>query len=66
MTNKDVNKRNFIKEALPLAKLIICVFHILRIFYCEITREKKNITRKERDQTKESLQKMVFAATPEE
>lgn len=66
MTDKDINERDAIREALPSANLIICAFHTLRIFNREITTDKRNITRDQRDAAKSILQKMVFSETEEE
>lgn len=66
MTDKDINERDAVKEALPAANVIICVFHTLRIFNREITTDKRNITRQQVEQTKSILQKMVYAARAEE
>ena len=40
MADKDINKRNIIKEALPNAQILICLFHILWTFCKKISCEK--------------------------
>ena len=45
MANKDMTERNVLAEKLPSAQLLICLFHVLRTFRCEITCEKMGITR---------------------
>lgn len=66
MTDKDINERDAVREAFPSANVIICAFHTLRIFGREITTEKRDITRTERDAAKVILEKLVYAATEEE
>ena len=44
MADKDLNERDIIKELLPWAKVLICLFHTLKTFRREITMEKMQVT----------------------
>lgn len=48
MTDKDLTERSVIEEILPGIPMYICLFHSLRTFGREISREKRNISSEER------------------
>ena len=47
MSDKDMTERNVIKEQLPQANLLICLFHTLRSFRREISCDKLGISQSE-------------------
>lgn len=49
MTDKDLTERSVIKEVLPGIPTLICLFHTLRTFGREITTDKRDINKEERD-----------------
>ena len=49
MADKDIGERDVIKEALPKASVLICLFHALRIFRREISSDKLGITAGQRN-----------------
>jgi len=66
MTDKDMNERKVINDIFPDAKLMICLFHALRIFHREITCDKLGITPQERDQSKVLFEKLCYSDNEEE
>ena len=56
MADKDMTQRQVIKEELPQAGLLICLFHTMRTFRREVTTEKMGISNDERIQALEILQ----------
>ncbi|XP_043271633.1 uncharacterized protein [Venturia canescens] len=66
MADKDLLERKIIKEEIPFANVLICVFHALRTFHREITCDKLGITSGQRDTAKEIIQKMVYARSEEQ
>ena len=44
MADKDLNERDIIKDILPWAKILICLFHTLKTFRREITMDKMQIS----------------------
>ena len=61
MSDKDMTERNVIKEQLPQANLLICLFHTLRSFRREISCDKLGISQSERIMCLELLSKMAYA-----
>ena len=56
-----MTERNVIKEQLPQANLLICLFHTLRSFRREISCDKLGISQSERIMCLELLSKMAYA-----
>ena len=65
MADKDMTERNIIKEEIPQAGLLICLFHTMRSFKREITTEKMGISVDERLQVLEIIQSMAHATSEE-
>ncbi|XP_071176325.1 uncharacterized protein [Mytilus edulis] len=63
MSDKDMIERDVIREEIPNVPLLICLFHVLRIFKREVTTEKLGISKDERILALELLQKMAYART---
>ena len=61
MADKDMTERQVIKEELPQAGLLICLFHTMRTFRREVTTEKMGISNDERIQALEILQCMAYS-----
>ena len=61
MADKDIQERDVIKQCLPNASIVICLFHTLRTFRREVTCEKLGITSGQRTLCLELLQKMAHA-----
>ena len=61
MSDKDMTERNVIKEQLPQANLLICLFHTLRSFRREISCDKLGISQSKRIMCLELLSKMAYA-----
>lgn len=55
-----------LKECLPDAVILICLFHTLRSFRREISCEKMGITSGQRQLSLELVQKMAYSSTEEE
>lgn len=66
MADKDITEREVIKNSLPNAKLLICVFHTQKSFNREVTTEKVGITSGQRDTAKLIIRKMIYSANEEE
>ena len=66
MTDKDFVERRVFRNKLPHAKLLICLFHVLRSLRREFSSEKVGITAAERYMVLEIVQKMAYAATETE
>ena len=66
MADKDLKERDVIKQCLPNAVVLICLFHTLRTFRREVSCEKLGISSGQRTMCLELLQKMVYAATDDE
>lgn len=49
MADKDLLERDLLKKCFPEAHVLICVFHTLKTFRCEITCTKLGITAFQRD-----------------
>ncbi|XP_070201434.1 zinc finger SWIM domain-containing protein 3-like [Littorina saxatilis] len=65
MADTDWVKRDVVKEEMPNAYLLICLFHTLRTFRREVTEKKMNITSGERQQCLRLLQEMAYADSEE-
>lgn len=61
MADKDIRERDVIKQCLPNAVVLICLFHTLRSFRREVTCEKMGISSGQRTLCLELLQKMAHA-----
>lgn len=61
MADKDMTERQIMKEELPQASLLICLFHTMRTFRREVTTEKMGISNDERLQVLEILQSMAYS-----
>ena len=66
MADKDLKERDVIKQCLPNAVVLICLFHTLRTFRREVSCEKLGISSGQRTMCLELLQKMAYAATDDE
>ena len=58
---KDMTERNVIKEQLPQANLLICLFHTLHSFRREVSCDEFGISLSERIMCLEILSKMGYA-----
>jgi zinc finger SWIM domain-containing protein 3 len=58
-----MTERQVLKEELPQAGLLICLFHTMRTFRREVTTEKMGISNDERMQVLEILQSMAYSKT---
>ena len=65
MPDKDFTERNVLLQEFPSAKLLICLYHVLRIFRREITSNKMGITAAERLHVLDILQRMSYATNEE-
>ncbi len=63
MADKDIGERDVVKEQLPNASVLICLFHALRSLRREITCEKMGISSGQRSLCLEMVQKMAYATT---
>ncbi len=63
MADKDIGERDVIKEQLPNAVVLICLFHALRSLRREITCEKMGISSGQRSLCLEMVQQMAYATT---
>lgn len=61
MADKDMTERQVLKEEIPQAGLLICLFHTMHSFRREVTTEKMGISNEERIQVLEILQSMAYA-----
>lgn len=66
MADKDIKERDTVKNVLPGATVLICLFHTLRTLKREITCEKMGITSGQRVLCLETVQKMAYASSQEE
>ena len=66
MADKDITERHVIKNHLPSASVLICLFHALRTFRREISCDKLGITAGQRTFALELIQKMAYASSNEE
>jgi len=65
MSDKDFTERNVFLQEFPGAKLLICLYHVLRTFRREITSNKMGITAAERLHVLDILQRMSYATSEE-
>ena len=65
MTDKDITERDVIKEQIPQAALVICLFHTLRTMRRKVSCEKLGISQSERMMSLELLSKMAYARSEE-
>ena len=63
MADKDIRERDVIKQHLPNAAVLICLFHTLRSLRREITCEKMGISSGQRSLCLEMVQKMAYATS---
>ena len=63
MTDKDIGECAILKESLPQAEVLICLFHALRTFRHDITCEKCGITSGQRTLCLELIQNMAYATS---
>ena len=61
MTDKDFIEREVFSRSFPDAKLRICLFHVLRSFRREVTTDKMNVNKKQRDALLETIQKLAYS-----
>ena len=61
MSDKDMTERDVLSEEIPNAVLQICLFHTLRSFKQEISKEKLHITSEQRQMTLEIITKLVYS-----
>ena len=66
MADKDISERDVIKQCLPNASVVICLFHALRSFRREITCEKMGISSGQRMFCLEMIQRMAHATSETE
>lgn len=66
MGDKDLLERDVLKEVFPGVSTYLCLFHTLKSFKREITTEKMNITKKQRDECLEYLQKLAYSSCNDE
>ena len=65
MADKDMVEHAVIREKIPHAPLLICLFHVLRTFRCEVTTEKLGISAHQRLAALEVLRNMAYAKDEE-
>ena len=66
MADKDIQERDVIKQCLPNASVLICLFHTLRSFRREISCEKLGISSGQRMLSLEIVQKLAYASSEAE
>ena len=66
MTDKDFVEREVFSGSFPNAKLRICLFHVLRSFRREVTADKMNVNKKQRDALLKTIQKMAYSRSSTE
>ena len=66
MADKDIKERKVLKEAMPDASVLICLFHTLHTFRREVASNKMGIIVGQRTLCLENIQKMVYASNPGE
>ena len=66
MADKDIEERDILKQCLPNACVLICLFHTLWSFRREITCEKLGLSSGQRFSLLELLQKMAYSLTETE
>ena len=63
ITDKDLVEWTVLGSEFPNAKLMLCLFHVLKAFKAGVTCEKMNINSNQRLVVLEFLQKMAYAHT---
>ena len=63
MADKDIGERDILKQSLPNASVLICLFHTLRSFRREVTCEKMGITPGQRTLCLDLVQRMAYASS---
>ena len=66
MADKDLKEQDVIKQCLPNAVVLICLFHTSQTFHREVSYEKVGISSGQRIMRLELFQKMAYAATDDE
>ena len=66
MADKDLKEQDVIKQCLPKAVVLICLFHTSQKFHREVSCEMLGISSGQRTVCLELLQKMAYAATDNE
>ena len=66
MADKDLKERDVIRNELPNASILICLFHTLRTFRREITCDKMGITAGQRVTCLELIQKLAYSSSEDE
>ncbi|XP_031328482.1 PKS-NRPS hybrid synthetase CHGG_01239-like [Photinus pyralis] len=66
MGDKDLVERQVVKDLFPNTPFYLCIFHTLKTFRREVTCDKKNISREERDLSLNYLQKLVYSKNESE
>ena len=66
MAAKDMGERDVLKQCLPNANELICLFHTLRSFRRGVTCEKMGITSGQRTVCLDLIQKLCYAHSEEE
>ena len=61
MADKDINERDIIKELLPEAQILICLFHTLKSFRKELSMENMKINLAQRNSSLEFIQQMAYS-----
>ena len=61
MADKDINERDIIKELLPYAQILICLFHTLKTFKKELSMENMKINLAQRNSCLEFIQQMAYS-----
>ena len=66
MADKDLQERDVVKQLLPWAKVLICLFHALKTFRREITMDTMKISSQIRENCLHFIQKLCYAKSPAE
>ena len=66
MADKDLKEQDVIRNELPNASILICLFHTLRTFIREITCDKMGITAGQRVTCLELIQKLAYSSSEDE
>ena len=63
MTDKDMAERDAIRNELPQASLLLCLFHVLRAMGREVTTSKMSISEPQRSSALQLFQAIAYANT---
>ena len=66
MTDKDMAEREAIRQELPQASLLLCLFHVLRAMSREVTTAKMALSEAQRTTALSCLQQIAYASSSEE